>query len=364
MTRTHLAGLLLAASTLSLGTLAVVQAQNGDAAEQAHDHEHTPTTVHTNDGKAFKLDDEKAYPDDAGFESMEDRVSYAIGRNDGTQIPNSQPDLDTDAYAEGVRKGLTEEDGDYAMGFAQGFELGRRVLAQQEGEVDIDQFIAGLTAALKEKDESRSIGYLIGNGYRESELSLKAESYLAGVNEAMAGGDAAGEGEAPQPAPNPKLSQEQVQETLQAFRAYMQAKQQQEAMNEGKEYIDNLKAEDGWKKTESGIAYKVIQAGEGTSPDANDVATMHYEGKLLDGTVFDSSYERGETITFSAEQVIPGWGEMLQMMKPGAIYEVVIPYNLAYGAQGSPPSIPPYATLKFKMEMKGVEVVPNKPEAE
>lgn len=355
MTRTHLAGLLIATSSLGLGTLAVVHAQNGDAAEQAHDHEHSPTTVHTNDGKAFKLDDDKAYPDDAGFESMEDRVSYAIGRNDGTQIPNSQPDLDTETYGEGVRKGLTEDNGDYAVGFAQGFELGRRFLAQQEEEIDIDQFIAGLTAALKEKDESRSIGYLIGNGYRESELSLKAESYLAGVNEAMADeaqADAA------------KLSQEQVQETLQAFQAFMQAKQQQEAQSEGQEYIDNLKAEDGWKKTESGIAYKVIEAGEGTSPDANDVATMHYEGKLLDGTVFDSSYERGETITFSAEQVIPGWGEMLQMMKPGAIYEVVIPYDQAYGAQGSPPSIPPYATLRFKMEMKGVEVVPNEPEAE
>ena len=369
MKRTHLAGLLLAASTLSLGTLAVVQAQDGkaaapaaDAKDKAHDHEHTPTTVHSGE-KAFKLDDEKAYPDPDGFKSMEDRVSYAIGRNDGGQIPNSQPDLNAKTYGEGVRAGLTEKKHDYATGYAQGFELARRFLAQQEEEVDLDQFIAGIAAAIKEKDESRSIGYLIGNGYRESDLSLEADSYLAGVDEAMATAKAEppAEGEAPKDPPKTRLTEEQVMETLQAFRAYMQAKQRQDAIDEGQAFIDNLDPEEGWKKTDSGIAYKVIQAGEGTSPDANDIATMHYEGSLIDGTVFDSSYKRGQTIAFSAQQVIKGWGEMLQLMKPGSIYQVVIPYSLAYGERGSPPSIPPFATLKFKMEMKSVEVVPNEP---
>lgn len=362
MTRNHLTGLVLAASTLTLGTIAVVRAQDDAApAAEAHDHEHTPTTVHTAEGKAFKLNDKEAYPDPDGFKSMDARVSYAIGRNDGTQIPNSQPDLDTETYAEGLRKGLTEENTDYATGYAQGFELARRFLDQQTEEIDLDAFVQGLSAAIKEENESRSIGYLIGNGYRESEVTLVADDYLAGVNESMAvaKAPAPAEGEAQAEKPKTKLTSEQVQETLQAFGAYMQAKQQEEAIAEGKAYIDNLAEEDGWKKTDSGIAYKIVQAGEGTSPDANDIATMHYEGSLIDGTVFDSSYQRGQTIAFSAEQVIPGWGEMLQLMKPGAIYQVVIPYNLAYGERGSPPSIPPYATLKFKMEMKSLEVVPN-----
>lgn len=361
MTRTHLTGLLLAASTLTLGTIAVVNAQD-DTAEMAHDHEHTPTTVHSGD-KAFQLEDEAAYPDPDGFESMEARVSYAVGRNDGSRIPTTMPELDTKTYGEGLRKGLVEENEDYATGYGQGYELVRRFLAQQDEDFDTEGFIAGLTAAIKEEDEGKSLGYLIGNGYRQSELTVDADNYLNGIDEAVASSKAAAEaeGDAEPAKVETKLTDEQVEETLQAFGNYMQEKIKQDAIAEGEDYINALKAEDGWQKTESGIAYKVIQAGEGTSPDRNDVATMHYEGTLLDGTVFDSSYERGQTITFSAEQVIPGWGEMLQLMKPGAIYEVVIPYNLAYGERGSQPSIPPYATLKFKMEMQAVEVVDNPP---
>lgn len=367
MTRKHLTGLLLAACTMTLGTIAVVHAQDGKtkteahAAEAAHDHEHTPTTIHTADGKVFELTDEEAYPDADGFKSMQERVSYAIGRNDGTQIPNSQPDLDEKIYAEGVRKGLAEANEAYALGYAQGFELGRRFLAQQEDDFDVDAFIQGLTVAAKEKDSSKSIGYLVGNGYREAELDIVADPYLEGVGEAMAikkAADAAGEGEEA-PAVNQRLSDERVKETLEAFRAYVETKQREEAIAEGQGYIDALKAEDGWKKTESGIAYKVIEAGEGESPDENDVCTMHYEGSLIDGTVFDSSYQRGKTLAFAGNQVIKGWGEMLQLMKPGAIFEVVIPYDLGYGERGSPPNIPPYAALKFKMEMKSFQAMPN-----
>lgn len=370
MTRKHLTGLLLAASTLTLGTVAVVNAQDGEkvaadpaAAEKPHDHEHTPTSVHTADGKVFNIEDEKAYPDADGFKSMEERVSYAIGRNDGSQIPASQPDLDAKTFGVGLKKGLAEENADFATGYAQGFEMARRFIAQQGEDFNAEAFAEGVAAALKEKDQGKAIGYLIGNGYRESEVDVVADSYLAGVNESMAQMEAAkaqpAEGE-PKPEPvKTKLSDEQVAETLQAFRAFMVEKQKQQQLSEGQDYIDSLKEADGWKKTESGIAYKIIEAGEGASPDANDVATMHYEGSLIDGTVFDSSYQRGETITFSANQVIKGWGEMLQKMKPGAIYQVVIPYDLGYGERGSPPKIPPYAALKFKMEMKGFEVVPN-----
>lgn len=380
MTRKTLTGLLLAASTMTAGTLAVVNAQDDDQAkaaqqqadleaavaaalgeaEKPHDHDHTPTTVHSGD-KAFELDDEAAYPDPDGFESMFDRISYAIGRSDGTQIPASQPDLDTKTYAEGIKKGLAEDNEDYALGYSQGFELARRFLAQRTEEVNMEAFVDGIAAALKEEDEGRSIGYLIGNSYREADIDLKPETYLLGVDEAMLKPEPAAEGEEPKPVKT-KLTEEQVQETIGAFQAYMMEKQKQDAIKEGQDYIDALKAEDGWKKTESGIAYRVVEKGDGTNPDSNDIATMDYELKLTDGNVLQTTFDSPQTVPFSAEQVIKGWGEILQLMSPGATFETVIPYNLGYGEQGSPPNIPPYATLIFKMKMHSFEAVENKPE--
>jgi len=384
MTRKTLTGLLLAASTMTAGTLAVVHAQDDKktAQEQAdadlqaaveaalagagekHDHEHTPTSVHSGD-KVFNLDDEKAYPDPDGFKTMHDRISYAIGRSDGTQIPASQPDLNTKTYGEGLRKGLGEKNEDYALGYSQGFELARRFLATRTEEINMDAFVDGIAAALKEEDDGRSIGYLIGNSYREADIELKADSYLNGVDESLAADKpVVGEGDEPEPVKT-KLTQEQVQETLQAFQAYMQEKQKQEAIAEGKAYIDSLKAEDGWKKTESGIAYRVVEAGKGKSPDANDVATMDYELKLVaegkPGDVLQTTFDTDQTVPFSAGDVIKGWGEVLQLMNPGATFETVIPYELGYGEMGSPPNIPPYATLIFKMKMHSFETVENKP---
>ena len=383
MTRKTLTGLLLAATTLTAGTLGVVHAQDGQPVQdpadleaaiaaalgeaEKHDHDHEPTSVHAKDGEHFLLDDEEAYPDPDGFASMFDRISYAIGRSDGEQIPMSQPDLNTKTYAEGIKKGLAEENEDYALGYSQGFELARRFLAQRPEEVNMDAFIDGIAAALKEEDEGRSIGYLIGNGYRESEINLKPESYLNGVDEAMLKPEPVAEGEEPKPVKT-KMTQEQVRETLNAFQAYMVEKQKQDAIKAGEDYIKGLKAEDGWKKTESGIAYRVLEAGDaaGDSPDSNDVATMDYELKLLDGDkpgeVFQSTFDTPQTVPFSAEQVIKGWGEILQLMKPGDTFETVIPYNLGYKEQGSPPSIPPYATLIFKMKMHSFEKVENEPE--
>ena len=382
MTRKTLTGLLLAATTLTAGTLGVVHAQDGKPAQdptdleaavaaalgeaqEKHDHDHEPTSVHAADGKHFLLDDKEAYPDPDGFASMFDRISYAIGRSDGEQIPMSQPDLNTKTYGEGIKKGLAEENEDYALGYSQGFELARRFLAQRPEEVNMDAFIDGIAAALKEEDDGRSIGYLIGNSYRESDIDLKPASYLNGVDEAMLKPEPVAEGEEPKPVKT-KMTEEQVRETLNAFQAYMVEKQKQDAIKAGEDYINGLKAEDGWKKTESGIAYRVLEAGEGESPDSNDIATMDYELKLLDddepGSVLQSTFETPQTVPFSAEQVIKGWGEILQLMKPGDTFETVIPYSLGYGEQGSPPSIPPYATLIFKMKMHSFEKVENEPE--
>jgi peptidylprolyl isomerase len=107
--------------------------------------------------------------------------------------------------------------------------------------------------------------------------------------------------------------------------------------------------------TASGLKYQVLKRGTGTvSPKSTDTVKVHYEGKLLDGTVFDSSIARGQPISFPLNQVIPGWTEGLQLMKVGDMFKFVIPANLAYGAN-SPPPIPPNSTLVFEVELLGIE---------
>ena len=105
------------------------------------------------------------------------------------------------------------------------------------------------------------------------------------------------------------------------------------------------------KVTESGLQYMVLEAGLGKHPSATDNVKCHYEGRLIDGTVFDSSYRRGEPATFPLNGVISGWTEGLQLMGEGAKFRFFIPYNLAYGSRGAGASIPPYAALIFDVEL-------------
>ncbi len=108
--------------------------------------------------------------------------------------------------------------------------------------------------------------------------------------------------------------------------------------------------------TTSGLKYQVLKQGTGTvSPKATDTVKVHYHGTLLDGTVFDSSVERGEPISFPLNQVIPGWTEGLQLMKVGDKFKFEIPPNLAYGANSPSPKIPPNSTLVFEVELLGIQ---------
>lgn len=120
---------------------------------------------------------------------------------------------------------------------------------------------------------------------------------------------------------------------------------------EGRTFLEENAKKDNIQVTESGLQYEVIEEGDGKSPVATDKVLAHYEGTLIDGTIFDSSYERGEPTEFPLNAVIAGWTEGLQLMKTGAKYKFYIPFELGYGARGSQPKIPPYAALVFTVEL-------------
>jgi len=124
-----------------------------------------------------------------------------------------------------------------------------------------------------------------------------------------------------------------------------------ETKKKGQEFADNVAKEKDATKTASGIVIRTITAGTGASPAATDVVKVHYEGKLIDGTVFDSSIKRGEPAEFPLNGVVPCWTEALQKMKKGEKAQVVCPSAAAYGDRGQPPDIPPGATLSFEVEL-------------
>ena len=148
-----------------------------------------------------------------------------------------------------------------------------------------------------------------------------------------------------------QMTSREAQILLNTYFAEKEQAQAQKAIAEGKAYLESNAKKEGVTSTKSGLQYEVLTEGNGKSPKATDTVRCHYEGRLLDGTVFDSSYKRGEPADFGLNQVIPGWTEGVQLMKEGAKFRFTIPYNLAYGEQGAGGSIPPYATLVFDVEL-------------
>ena len=147
------------------------------------------------------------------------------------------------------------------------------------------------------------------------------------------------------------FSAREAQLMLQDYFSKKQKEEAQAHIAEGKAYLDANAKREGVTVTKSGLQYEVLQEGTGRSPKATDTVRCHYEGRLLDGTVFDSSYKRGEPADFGLNQVITGWTEGVQLMKEGAKFRFTIPYLLAYGEQGAGASIPPFSTLIFDVEL-------------
>lgn len=167
---------------------------------------------------------------------------------------------------------------------------------------------------------------------------LQYDSFKDGVKVAFDGG-------------TPEMSPEEAQKLINDYLEDLQKKATEAAQAEARAFLDENAAKEGVKVTASGLQYKVLKEGEGALPTAEDEVTVHYTGKLLNGTVFDSSVNRGEPATFPLNRVIPGWTEGVQLMKEGSKYEFYIPSDLAYGPQGIPNVIPPHSTLIFEVEL-------------
>lgn len=185
---------------------------------------------------------------------------------------------------------------------------------------------------------SYALGILMANNLKKDNIELDTDSYMQAFSSVMEGKD----------------GDMSIQEADQVVKAYFTKKQEEanaDVVNEGKAFLAENGKKDGVTTTASGLQYEVIQEGTGAQPAATDQVTVHYTGTLLDGTVFDSSVERGQPATFGLNQVIAGWTEGLQLMKEGAKYRFTIPYNLAYGERGAGGQIKPFSTLIFDVEL-------------
>lgn len=151
-----------------------------------------------------------------------------------------------------------------------------------------------------------------------------------------------------------KESMAYFQEVVEIYKAKSDAEKVSQfapSIQEGKDFLKERAQDKDVQTTASGLEYRIIEKGHGATPTATSTVKVNYEGKLIDGTIFDSSYERGEPAQFPLNQVIKGWTEGIQLMNVGSTYEFYIPYTLAYGEQGAGEQIPPYATLIFKVEL-------------
>jgi FKBP-type peptidyl-prolyl cis-trans isomerase FklB len=196
---------------------------------------------------------------------------------------------------------------------------------------------------------SYTIGANMAKDFKAQKIDVDADVLAQGLKDGLAGKEL-------------RLTDEEMATEIQNFQKEMQAKMAAEraALADsnkaaGEAFLAENAKKEGVKVTASGLQYKVIEEGSGDSPGPNDTATVNYRGTLVDGTQFDSSYDRGQPATFPVGGVIAGWTEALQMMKPGAKWQIVIPSDLAYGERGAGRDIGPNSTLVFDVELISVK---------
>ena len=218
---------------------------------------------------------------------------------------------------------------------------------KKKGKKEEEQTVP-ITIVTKEDTLSYAIGYNMGKSLKQSSLDTLIDLKLLekGMKQAL---DTA----------EPIMNEEKTRAFLQAYFQKMQEEQSKAQFSaqieEGEKFLVENKSKEGVVETASGLQYQIITEGSGAKPTAQDQVTVHYTGTLLDGTVFDSSVERGEPATFPVKGVISGWTEALQLMSTGSKWKLFIPSELAYGARGAGQSIPPYSTLIFEVELLSIQ---------
>lgn len=193
------------------------------------------------------------------------------------------------------------------------------------------------------------IGFNLGSNLKQQEIPVSADLIIKGLRDGLGGAQGL-------------LTPEEIQATMTEFQQTMMAKQQEKMQatgaknkQEAEAFLASNKTKPGVVTTASGLQYQMLQEGTGANPKATDQVTVHYKGTLLDGTVFDSSYDRKEPAVFTVGQVIPGWVEALQIMKVGSKAKLFIPPALAYGENGAGQEIGPNAMLVFEVELLKAE---------
>lgn len=208
------------------------------------------------------------------------------------------------------------------------------------------------------KTEMDKVSYIIGTqiarNFKSQEIEVNLDSLMWGLKDGLAGKE-------------PVFNQDEMQQIYSNFQQQMmvkltakRAKEATENLAKGKAFLEQNKTKEGVKVLPSGLQYKVIKEGTGKTPTADDTVRTHYQGTLLDGTEFDSSYKRNQPAEFAVKGVIKGWTEALQLMKEGAKWELYIPADLAYGERGKGPAIPPNSVLIFQIEL--LEIAKQNPE--
>jgi FKBP-type peptidyl-prolyl cis-trans isomerase len=196
---------------------------------------------------------------------------------------------------------------------------------------------------------SYSIGMDIGGNLKRGSVEVDPDLLAKGLKDSYGGGKTI-------------LTEDQARQAIADFQKTLMAKQaeimqklSEKNKADGEKFLAENAKKEGVKTLPSGLQYKEIAPGTGKSPKTTDTVTTHYKGTLIDGTVFDSSYKRGQPATFQVSGVIPGWTEALQLMKEGAKWQLFVPSNLAYGERGAGREIGPNATLIFEVELISVK---------
>ena len=211
--------------------------------------------------------------------------------------------------------------------------------------------------ALKDEAEriSYSVGYQMGSDFKRQEIEITLETFLRGIQDALGGAEPA--------IPSDQMRQilAELKKRVVAAQREQHQKEARENLEKGKTFLAENAKKEGVTTLPSGLQYRVVREGAGASPKATDSVTAHYRGTLIDGTEFDSSYGRGQPVTFRLNRVIKGWTKGLKLIKPGAKYELFVPPGLAYGERGAGGKIGPNSALVFEVELLSIEAAPPRP---